>query len=39
MRLLPIPRATSGRTKPGDDFPQSGDVAHIMRARACFGLC
>ncbi len=39
MRLLPIPRATSGRTKPGDDFPQSGDVAHITRARACFGLC
>jgi hypothetical protein len=39
MRLLPIPRATSGRTKPGDDFPQSGDVAHITRARARCGLC
>ena len=38
MRLLPIPRATSGCAKPGDDFPQSGDVAHIMRARARCGL-
>jgi hypothetical protein len=38
MRLLPIPRATSGRTKPSDDFPQSRDVTHIRRARARCGL-
>ena len=33
MRLLAIPWATFGRTKPRDDFPQPRDVAHIIPAR------
>jgi hypothetical protein len=38
VRLLAIPRAAPGCTKPGDYSPQSGDVAHIMRAKASCGL-
>ena len=36
MGLLAIPGAASRRTQSGDDFPQSGDVAHLRHAKASF---
>ena len=36
VSLLAIPGTAPGRTKPGDNFPQPGDVTRITHATANF---
>jgi hypothetical protein len=38
VRLFTIPRTPARRTKPSNDFPQTGDVAHAKHAKASFGF-
>ena len=38
VRLLTIPGTASRCAKPGDDFPQPGDVAHLRHAKGSFAF-